>query len=49
LSLKLPEEYAALQRARERQTTETFKQQIAIRAANQQLRRKRTEYETAIF
>ncbi|WP_082906398.1 transposase [Phormidesmis priestleyi] len=33
LSLKLPEEYAALQRARERQTTETFKQQIAIRAA----------------
>ena len=30
LSLKLPEEYEALQRARERQTTETFKQQFAI-------------------
>jgi transposase len=32
LSLKLPKEYAALQQARERQTTETFKQQFAIRA-----------------
>lgn len=32
LTLKLPEEYQALQQARERQTTETFKQQFAIRA-----------------
>jgi transposase len=32
LSLKLPEEYEALKRARERQTTEAFKQQFAIRA-----------------
>jgi len=32
LSLKLPEEYEALKRARERQTTEVFKQQFAIRA-----------------
>lgn len=32
LSLKLPEEYEVLKRARERQTTEAFKQQFAIRA-----------------
>jgi transposase len=32
LSLKLPEEYEVLKRARERQTTEIFKQQFAIRA-----------------
>jgi transposase len=32
LTLKLPEEYQALQQARERQMTQTFKQQFAIRA-----------------
>lgn len=32
LSLKLPEEFQALQQARERQTTVAFKQQFAIRA-----------------
>ncbi len=32
LSLKLPEEYEELKRARERKTTEAFKQQFAIRA-----------------
>jgi transposase len=32
LTLKLPEEYQALQQARERQTTDEFKQHFAIRA-----------------